>query len=127
MASANIVILLGRLGKDPELTYTQGGMAIAKFTLATSEKRNGEEKTEWHRVVMFKETAENAAKYLVKGSQVYIEGKISYGSYEKNGVTVYTTDIMARNFQMLDKRQDTTTAKPKPREEPADDYDDLPF
>ena len=102
----NKVILVGNLGNDPEIKYTQGGMAITTLSLATTESRkdkegNFQEKTEWHRVKLFGKTAEIAGEYLKKGRQVYIEGRIEYGSYEKDGVKHYTTDIIADDMQML--------------------------
>lgn len=102
----NKVILVGNLGNDPETSYTQGGMAITKISLATTtvrKDRDGmqQEKTEWHRVTFFGKLAEIAAEYLRKGRQVYVEGRLSYGSYEKDGVRHYTTDIIADEMQML--------------------------
>ncbi|HWS77648.1 MAG TPA: single-stranded DNA-binding protein [Thermomonas sp.] len=102
----NKVILLGNLGNDPEVKYTQGGMAIATLSVATTYSRkdkdgNFQEKTEWHRVKLFGKTAEVAGEYLKKGRQVYIEGRIEYGSYEKDGVKHYTTDIIGEDMQML--------------------------
>ena len=102
----NKVILLGNLGNDPDVKYTQGGMAIATLSVATTYSRkdkdgNFQEKTEWHRVKLFGKTAEVAGEYLKKGRQVYIEGRIEYGSYEKDGVKHYTTDIIGEDMQML--------------------------
>ena len=102
----NKVILLGNLGNDPDVKYTQGGMAIATLSVATTYSRkdkdgNFQEKTEWHRVKLFGKTAEVAGEYLKKGRQVYIEGRIEYGSYEKDGVKHYTTDIIGDDMQML--------------------------
>ena len=102
----NKVILLGNLGNDPEIKYTQGGMAIGTLSVATTFSRkdkdgNFQEKTEWHRVKLFGKTAEVAGEYLKKGRQVYIEGRIEYGSYEKDGVKHYTTDIIGEDMQML--------------------------
>jgi single-strand DNA-binding protein len=102
----NKVILLGNLGNDPDVKYTQGGMAIATLSVATTNSRkdkdgNYQEKTEWHRVKLFGKTAEVAGEYLKKGRQVYIEGRIEYGSYEKDGVKHYTTDIIGEDMQML--------------------------
>jgi len=85
----NKVILVGNLGRDPEVSYTPGGMAVAKFSIATSEKwkdkNSGEmqERTEWHRVTAFGRLGEICGEYLSKGRQVYIEGRLQYGSYEK--------------------------------------------
>jgi len=100
------VILLGNLGNDPDVKYTQGGMAIATLSVATTYSRKDkdgqfQEKTEWHRVKLFGKTAEVAGEYLKKGRQVYIEGRIEYGSYEKDGVKHYTTDIIGEDMQML--------------------------
>lgn len=105
----NKVILVGNLGNDPEVKYTQGGMAIATLSIATSSSRkdkdgNYQDKTEWHRVKLFGKTGEVAGEYLRKGSQVYIEGRIEYGSYEKDGVKHYTTDIVGDEMQMLGGR-----------------------
>lgn len=102
----NRVTLIGRLGKDPELRYTPAGTPLAKFTLATSRKfidREGQkqEKTEWHRIVVWRKLAEICGQYLFKGKQVMIEGRIEYGSYEKDGVKHYTTDIIAENMEMM--------------------------
>lgn len=106
MSGVNKVILVGNLGNDPETKYTQGGMAITTLSLATTEKRkdkdgNKTEKTSWHRVKLFGKLGEIAGEYLKKGSQCYIEGRIEYGSYDKDGVKVYTTDIIADEMQML--------------------------
>jgi single-strand DNA-binding protein len=102
----NKVILVGNLGNDPETKYTQGGMAITTLSLATTSVRkdrdgNTQEKTEWHRVKLFGKLGEIAGEYLRKGRQVYIEGRLEYGSYEKDGVKHYTTDIVADDMQML--------------------------
>lgn len=106
MAGINKVILVGNLGADPEIRYTAGGTAVAKFSLATSEKfkdgqGNQQERTSWHRVTAWGKLAEICSQYLTKGKQVYIEGKLQYGSYEKDGVKHYTTDITANTMQML--------------------------
>lgn len=102
----NKVILVGNLGNDPETKYTQSGMAITTLSLATTNVRKDKdgqtiEKTEWHRVKLFGKLGEIAGEYLKKGRQVYIEGRIEYGSYEKDGVKHYTTDIVADEMQML--------------------------
>ena len=102
----NKVILVGNLGNDPDVKYTQGGMAIATLSVATTSSRkdrdgNFQDKTEWHRVKLFGKTAEVAGEYLKKGRQVYIEGRLEYGSYEKDGVKHYTTDIIGDDMQML--------------------------
>ena len=102
----NKVILVGNLGNDPDVKYTQGGMAITTLSVATTSVRkdrdgNQQEKTEWHRVKLFGKLGEIAGEYLKKGRQVYIEGRIEYGSYEKDGIKHYTTDIVADEMQML--------------------------
>ena len=102
----NKVILVGNLGNDPEVKYTQGGLTVTKASLATTTVRkdrdgNNQEKTEWHRVTFFGKLGEIAGEYLKKGRQVYIEGRIEYGSYEKDGIKHYTTDIVADEMQML--------------------------
>jgi single-strand DNA-binding protein len=106
MAGLNKVILVGNLGADPELRYTAGGTAVCKFSLATSRRFTGkdgqkQEKTEWHRIVAWAKLAEICGQYLSKGKQIMIEGRIEYGSYEKDGVKHYTTDIVAENMVML--------------------------
>jgi single-strand DNA-binding protein len=115
----NKVILVGNLGNDPEVKYTQGGMAITTLSVATTSSRKGAndervEKTEWHRVKMFGKLGEIAGEYLKKGGQVYIEGRIEYGSYEKDGVKHYTTDIIGEEMQMLGGRSE---GRAEPREE----------
>lgn len=107
MAGKNLVILVGRLGKDPELRYTNDGRGIANFSIATSEewkdKATGEkkEKTEWHRIVIFGKLGEVCAQYLNKGRQVYIEGKLQTRSWDQDGVTRYMTEIVANEVQFL--------------------------
>jgi single-strand DNA-binding protein len=101
MSSLNKAQLIGRLGKDVELKHANSGIAIANISVATSEKRKGEEITEWHKVTLFDKNAENAAKYLKKGSQVYVEGRIQTRSYEKDGVKQYTTEIVADRIVFL--------------------------
>jgi single-strand DNA-binding protein len=112
MSDLNKAMIIGRLGKDPEIRYTQDGKAVANFTLATSDKwrdkDSGEmqERTEWHRVVAFGRLGEICGEYLAKGRQVFIEGRLQTRSWEKDGVTRYTTEIVANNMQMLGSRND---------------------
>ncbi len=119
MAGLNKVILIGNLGRDPELTYTPAGLAVARFSIATSEawtdKASGEkrEKTEWHRIVAFGRLGEICGEYLVKGKQVYIEGRLQTSSWEKDGITRYSTDIIASEMKMLGARDDAV-APPTP-------------
>jgi single-strand DNA-binding protein len=107
MSGVNKVILVGRLGRDPEVRNLDSGVSVANFTMATSEtyrdKTTGEKKeiTEWHNVVLWRGLAEVAQKYLHKGDLVYIEGKLRTRSWEKEGVTRYTTEVVADNMTML--------------------------
>lgn len=104
MASVNKVILIGLLGRDPEVAYTAGGLAVAKMALATNEyKKDKESVTIWHRVTAFGKSAEIISEYCKKGSEIYIEGKISYSTYEKNGEKIYSTNIIVDNFQLISK------------------------
>jgi single-strand DNA-binding protein len=112
MASLNKVILIGNLGRDPETRYLPNGDAVANISVATTDTwkdKNGEkqEKTEWHRVTLYRRLGEIAGEYLKKGSQVYIEGRIEYREYEKDGQKRYTTDIIASEMKMLGSRQGT--------------------
>ncbi len=107
----NKVILIGNLGKDPEVRYSPNGGAVTTITLATSEswkdKNTGEQvdKTEWHRVVFFRRLAEVAGEYLKKGSKVFIEGKLQTRKWQdQNGQDRYTTEIVANEMQMLDSK-----------------------
>ena len=110
--SVNKVILVGNLGKDPELRYTPSGAAVATFSLATTERfkdrdGNRQEKTEWHNIVVWRQLAEICGKYLHKGKQVYIEGKIQTRSYDdRDGNKRYITEIVADQLQMLGSRDD---------------------
>ncbi len=110
MAGVNKVILVGNLGRDPEIRYMPDGTAVANFSIATSDewkdKNTGEKKskTEWHRIVAFRRLGEICGEYLSKGKQVYIEGKLQTRSWEKDGVTRYTTEILADKMQMLGSR-----------------------
>jgi single-strand DNA-binding protein len=106
----NKVILVGNLGNDPETKFTQGGMAITRISLATTSVRkdkegNQQERTEWHRVVLFGKLGEIAGEYLRKGSSVYVEGSLRYDKYTgQDGVEKYSTDIIADEMQMLGGR-----------------------
>ena len=129
----NKATLIGRLGKDPE--FKQGTVPVAKFTLATDSKRkdasgNLVSETEWHRVVVFRRNAEIARDYLRKGALIYLEGRIHYDSYEnKDGVKVYTTEILGDHFQMLGSKGDSAPAQEAPAPVPVPEMDgnDLPF
>jgi len=140
MAGVNKAIIIGRLGRDPEVRYTPDGTAIANFSVATSEewkdKASGEkrEKTEWHRIVAFRRLGEICGEYLAKGRQVYIEGRIQTRDWEdKDGNKRYTTEIVASQMQMLGSRDDTAGPRTSsasnyqgPPDMPGQD-DDIPF
>lgn len=107
----NKVTLIGRLGNDPEIRHLEGGVAVARISLATNEfykDRDGnlQETTEWHNVVMWRDLAERAEKILKKGGLVYVEGKITYRKYtDQNNVERYATDIVANNFRTLERKE----------------------
>lgn len=147
MSGVNKVILIGRLGKDPEIRNLENGVSVANFTMATSEsykdRTTGEKKevTEWHNIVLWRGLAEISQKYLHKGDLVYIEGKLRTRSWEKEGVTRYTTEIVADNMTMLGSRSgsasgsssDYSSRAPERASTenygagPGDSTDDLPF
>ena len=137
MKGVNKAILVGTVGKDPDMKSTADGMQIANLSVATSESYkdksgNKVENTEWHRVSAFGKLAEIIGKYVTKGSRVYIEGKLRTRSYDKDGTKVYTTEIIASELQMLGggeqkpAKQKGGTNYPEPI---ADDFDDsiIPF
>ena len=134
MAGINKVILIGNLGKDPELRYTPNSKAVATFSLATTEKwkdKEGQfqEKTEWHNIVAWGKQAEICKEYLKKGSSVYVEGRLQHRSYDdKDGNKKYITEIVARSVQMLGRKGE---AKEEPvsqdLESSAAEEEDLPF
>ena len=145
----NKVILVGNLGKDPEIRYMPSGAAVANVTIATSEtwkdKNTGEQKeqTEWHRVVFFNRLAEVVGEYLKKGSKVYVEGSLQTRKWQdQSGQDKYTTEIKASSMQMLDSRgggsadfkpkpaavNDNFSSAPAQPSAPVDDFDDdIPF
>ena len=157
MGGLNKCQIIGRLGQNPEVKYSQSGTAVCNMSVATSEewtdKQSGEktEKTEWHRVVCFSKLAENCGKYLQKGRQVYVEGKLQTSSYEKDGQTHYTTKIVADTVMFLDSKdagtgngqqqaggysppqpQKQIPAQPQQRQQPQQQHeeytgDDIPF
>lgn len=115
MSGLNKVMLIGRLGKDPEIRYMPNGKAVANFSMATSEtwkdKQTGErqEKTEWHNIVMFDRVAEIAGEYMRKGGQYYIEGKLQTRKWsDKEGRDRWTTEIVANSLQLLGSKSDST-------------------
>tara|TARA_B100000902_G_scaffold37838_1_gene45158 strand:- start:1479 stop:1868 length:390 start_codon:yes stop_codon:yes gene_type:complete len=129
MAGVNKVILVGNLGKDPEVRYLDSGVAVANFSLATTESYKNKEgervnQTEWHNIVLWRGLAEIAEKYLKKGSSVYIEGKIKNRKWEdKDGNTRYNTEILADNMTMLGSKPSSDSEQ----SESSNDIDDLPF
>jgi single-strand DNA-binding protein len=143
MAGINKAIILGRLGKDPEVRYTQDGRAITNFTVATSEdwkdKDTGEkkERTEWHRIVAFNKLGEICGEYLAKGRQVYVEGKIQTREWtDKEGQKRYTTEIVASDVQFIGSKQDASAPRAAAQDQkyssPGPSYpeppdDDIPF
>lgn len=142
MSGVNKVILVGHLGKDPEVRHLDGNVTVASFPLATSESYNKDgkkiEQTEWHNIVMWRGLADVAAKYLQKGKLVYIEGKLRTRSFEdKEGHKKYSTEVVAENFTMLGRKSDfeqnsTATSESKNTDKEDNDFslesdDDLPF
>ena len=137
----NKAILIGNLGRDPEVRYTPSGLAVANFSIATSETWNNKEgeketRTEWHRIVAFGKLGEICGEYLNKGKQIYIEGRIQTRDWEdKDGVKRYTTEIVASQMIMLGSRDSGDAYKPSgqdfgggpgaPTQAPEDD--DIPF
>lgn len=116
----NKAIILGRLGNDPELRNSATGKTIVNFSVATSDRKKVGEKyedqTEWHKIVTFGKTAENCAKYLKKGSQVYVEGKISTSKWETtSGETRYTTQVVANSVQFLSSKNETAENASRPQ------------
>jgi len=109
MRGLNKVMLIGHLGKDPELSYTPNGTAVCKFTIATDESYKGDDgnivpKTEWHNITAWRKLGELCAQYLKKGSRVYLEGKIQTDSYEKDGKKSYFTKVVISEMLMLDSK-----------------------
>ena len=143
MAGVNKAILIGNLGKDPELRYTPNGQAVASFSLATGEKwrdKDGvmQDKTEWHNIVVWGRQAEIAKEYLAKGRPVYIEGRIQNRSYDdKDGNKRYISEIVVQRMQFLGSRDQAaagtpsgggeTPPEPPPAGDLASEDDDLPF
>ena len=140
----NKVILVGNLGQDPDVKYTPGGAAVTTLSIATSESwkdkdtGNDQERTEWHRVVLWRRLAEIAGEYLKKGSKVYIEGSLQTRKWEQDGITRYTTEVIGRDMQFLDSRGSTNNSssydQSPPEEQEAQDVsqssiedDDIPF
>lgn len=140
MASVNKVIVLGNVGRDPEVRYTSSGKAVCNLSIATTSGRkdaNGDrqEETEWHRVSLFDRLAEIAGEYVKKGKPVYIEGRLKTRKWQdKDGKDQYTTEIMADSMQLLGGRDDGAKQEPVKdtrthgqRKRPESVYDDIPF
>lgn len=141
MSGVNKIILVGRLGKDPEIRYTQSGAGVTNFNLATSENwtdREGQkqERTEWHRVVVWGKMAEVCSQYLQKGRQVYVEGRLQTRQWDdKDGNKRYTTEVVANTVQFLDKAgsaqessdQSMGAPIPAPSNDNAGMDEDIPF
>lgn len=138
MAGVNKAIIVGNVGQDPEVRFMPNGNPVANLSIATSEswtdKQSGQkqEKTEWHRVVMFNKLAEIAQQYVGKGSKLYIEGKIQTRKWQdQNGQDKYSTEIVASQMQMLDSKQGGQKPAPQPaapNPPQCDDFsDDIPF
>jgi single-strand DNA-binding protein len=141
--SVNKVILIGRLGKDPEMRFTPNGKAVTNFTMATSEiwsDQNGEkqERTEWHRIVTWGKLAENCAKLLAKGKQVYVEGRLQTRQWDdRDGNKRYTTEIIANQMQILSPMDSTGSRVQEMSGDPgfnpdesvpsSPEFDDIPF
>lgn len=119
MASLNKVMLIGNVGRDPEVRDFEGGARRASFTLATTEQFRDREQTEWHNIIAWRQLAELSEKYIRKGSQIYVEGRITSRSWDGNdGVKHYTTEIVANTIQLLGRRSDGQGGDPGPQPEP---------
>ena len=131
--SVNKVIIVGNLGQDPEARFTPQGTAVTNLSVATNESwknQSGEtqERTEWHRVVMYGKMAETASEYMKKGQTVYVEGRLQTNEWEdQNQVKRKTTEIRCHNFTMLGRRSDSTQGSTAPNNKIEDQDDDLPF
>ena len=128
--SVNKVVLVGHLGADPESRFTPSGVAVTTFNMATNESwknKDGEyeDRTEWHRIVLFGKAAETASEYMKKGQLTYVEGRIRTRSWEdKDGMTRYTTEVLGDRFTMLGRKGENKSAAPA---DAGGDDDDLPF
>lgn len=147
--SVNKAILVGNVGKDPEVRHLEGGVSLARFTLATSEtykNKSGElvKNTEWHNIVAWRQLAEFAEKYIRKGGQIYVEGRITNRQYDdKDGIKKYMSEIVADNIRLLGRKEestyqqgtaspgrmsaDTMTTNPVDDQDQSPEGDDLPF
>ncbi|MBE7176806.1 MAG: single-stranded DNA-binding protein [Mucilaginibacter polytrichastri] len=131
MSGVNKVILVGHLGKDPELRSLEGNVSVASFPLATTEQFNKDgrkvEQTEWHNIVMWRGLADVASKYLQKGKLVYIEGKLRTRNFEdRDGIKRYTTEVVAESFTLLGRRTDFNSPDPADKNQDEDPDADRP-
>ena len=141
MAGMNLVLLIGRLGSDPEIRYTQGGTAVCRLSVATSrswlnkQSNEREEETEWHRVVVWSKQAEHCEKYLAKGSELSIRGRLKTSSYDdKDGQKRYSTEIVAEEVIFIGKKSEGSGSKNNGKNHSSGNHgpanpedDDIPF
>lgn len=133
MSGVNKVIIVGRLGQDPDLRYTGTGTAVCNISLATSFQGKGEEVTEWHRVILWDKLAANAGKFLAKGREVYVEGRLQTRQWEKDGIKRHTTEVVATNMVFLGGGGGSASSQRNPDPDPSNgaetdmEDDDLPF
>lgn len=111
--SVNEATVLGRIGRDAELTYTPGGTGVAKFSVATSYKRGEEEFTEWHNVVLWDKVAESLAQYIKKGGLIYVRGRLQTRSWEKEGVKHYATEIIGERVVLCTSKGESGSSEPQ--------------
>ena len=130
----NYVSLLGRLTRDPEVTYTQSGKAFTRFSIAVSRGTSNRDEVDFINCVAWEKRAETISQYFKKGSRILVQGRISTGSYEKNGETRYTTDVVVNNFDFIETKSSEgnygnnfSKNEPTVVDEPVDSEDDFPF
>ena len=122
------MLIICSLGKDPDLKYNQSGKPVTRFSVAVTERRKeGEDETEWFSAVSFGQTAENVNKYLKKGSQVFIEGRIKTRRYDKDGQTHYITELYADNVQFLDRKNAEAGSRASTHNSQPSELEDIPF
>ena len=134
MASLNKVMLIGNLGKDPEVRYTTSGQAVASFPIATTERFKSkagepEERTEWHRITLWGKLAEIAGEYLAKGRTIYVEGKLQTRKWQdRDGNDKYTTEVVGERMLMLGKKENAGRSEAESQDEPPfPENEDVPF
>ena len=126
MSSLNKALIIGRVGKDPTVSYTKSGKAVANFSVATSGYGK-DDSVEWHRITVWDKLAENCQKYLTKGKLCYVEGRLETRSYDKNGEKHYTTEIIASSIQFLSPPDKEAATTPTKDPIPSQDWDSIPF